>query len=65
MSTEEQHLARPGNQAPVRDARLKRLAESIDALAEKDEISMRHRAKMRENPARRPPPKFMASARAS
>jgi hypothetical protein len=34
-------VARIGNQTQARDARLKRLAESIDALAEKDEGSLR------------------------
>jgi hypothetical protein len=33
-------LARLGNQKDARDARLKRLAESIDALVEKDESSL-------------------------
>lgn len=41
-------MARPENQAPIRDARLKRLAESIDALTEKDESSMRHAREVRE-----------------
>ncbi|MBZ5620864.1 MAG: hypothetical protein LAQ69_19365 [Acidobacteriia bacterium] len=35
-------MARSGNQTETRDARLKRLAESIDALVEKDESSLRH-----------------------
>ena len=35
-------LALSGNQTETRDARLKRLAESIDALVEKDESSLRH-----------------------
>ena len=34
-------MARIANQTLVRDARLKRLAESIDALAEKDEGFLR------------------------
>jgi hypothetical protein len=39
-------LGRSGEQTQVRDARLKRLAESIDALAEKDESSLRHAREM-------------------
>jgi hypothetical protein len=33
---------RPGNQTQVRDTRLQRLAEKIDALSGKDEIRLRH-----------------------
>jgi len=39
-------LGRSGQQTQGRDARLKRLAESIDALAEKDESSLRHAREM-------------------
>lgn len=40
-------MPRSGNQREVRDARLKRLAESIDALVEKDENSLRHAREVR------------------
>ncbi len=35
-------MARPENQIPPREARLKRLAESIDSLADKDAKSIEH-----------------------
>jgi hypothetical protein len=40
-------VARSGNQTEVRDARLKRLAESIDGLVEKDESSLRRAREVR------------------
>jgi len=40
-------LSRPEKEKGARDARLKRLAESIDALAEKDEISLREAREIR------------------
>jgi hypothetical protein len=39
-------MNRVGNRTQVRDARLKRLAESIQALAEKDEVRVRHSREM-------------------
>jgi hypothetical protein len=33
---------RPENQTQIRDTRLRRLAEKIDALSEKDEVRLRH-----------------------
>jgi hypothetical protein len=40
-------LGRSGNPTEIRDARLKRLAESIDGLAEKDEGSLRQAREVR------------------
>jgi hypothetical protein len=40
--TEEPRLGRLGSREQIQDARLKRLAQSIDALAEKDERFLRH-----------------------
>jgi hypothetical protein len=40
-------LSRSGNEKDARAARLKRLAESIDTLADKDELSVRHAREIR------------------
>jgi hypothetical protein len=40
-------LSRPPNPTEARNARLKRLAQNIDALVEKDEHSMRHAREVR------------------